>query len=189
MGRLNICQTCRAFFEPDLKVCPHCGTSIVPRMLREHGGVFDRLASARLEMNLLIILANVLLYVVCVVLSGGFRTGGEGNFLRTFGAVDPQVVFELGGANHEGCAGWLGTGRYLAWLAGAGGDAVASCPEVLAASDTMERLEPLVNSGTLEVYFTHLNHSNPALAAEAPARAEIEARGFAVLAENQVLPL
>ena len=100
MRRLNICQTCRAFFEPDQKVCPHCGTSIVHRMVREHGGIFDRLASRRFEMTLLIILVNALIYVGCVVLSGGFRTGGEGGFLRTFGAVDPEIVLKLGGANY-----------------------------------------------------------------------------------------
>ena len=58
--------------------------------------------------------------------------------------------------------------------------------------DTKARLggvEREVKSGALEVYFTHLNHSNPALTARARARAEIEARGFAVLAENQLLPL
>ena len=55
--------------------------------------------------------------------------------------------------------------------------------------DTMERLEPLVQNGSLRVYFTHLNHSNPALNAEGPQRAEIERRGFAVLEDGQVLPL
>ena len=55
--------------------------------------------------------------------------------------------------------------------------------------ETMDRLEPFVASGALRVFFTHLNHSNPALDPGDPARAEIEARGFAVLDENRLLPL
>jgi membrane associated rhomboid family serine protease len=100
LARLNICQTCRAFFEPDQKVCPHCGTSIVPRLVRERGGVFDRLASARYEVNLLVIFTNVVLYVVTVILSGGFQSV-EGSLIRSFGAVNPEMVLALGGSNYK----------------------------------------------------------------------------------------
>jgi len=55
--------------------------------------------------------------------------------------------------------------------------------------DSMDRLALLVENGSLRVYFTHLNHSNPALDPEGPQRAEIERRGFAVLEDGQVLPL
>lgn len=51
-------------------------------------------------------------------------------------------------------------------------------------TDSMDLLEPLVKAGRLRVYFTHLNHSNPALDPDGPARKAIEARGFAVLAED-----
>jgi pyrroloquinoline quinone biosynthesis protein B len=51
-------------------------------------------------------------------------------------------------------------------------------------TDSMSLLEPLVKAGKLRVYFTHLNHSNPALDREGAARKEIEARGFRVLDED-----
>ena len=54
--------------------------------------------------------------------------------------------------------------------------------------DTMDRLAPLVAHG-LVVYFTHLNHSNPALDPASPERKEMEARGFHVLEEGQEIPL
>jgi pyrroloquinoline quinone biosynthesis protein B len=54
---------------------------------------------------------------------------------------------------------------------------------------TMELLAGAVAAGRLEVYFTHLNHSNPALEPGSEALRDIEARGFHVLAEGQELPL
>lgn len=54
---------------------------------------------------------------------------------------------------------------------------------------TMDLLEEPVRSGEVEVAFTHLNHSNPALAPEGPERREIEQRGFRVLAEGEELGL
>jgi pyrroloquinoline quinone biosynthesis protein B len=56
-------------------------------------------------------------------------------------------------------------------------------------TDSMDLLEPLVKAGRLRVWFTHLNHSNPALDAGGPARKAIEARGFRVLAEGEELDL
>ncbi len=55
--------------------------------------------------------------------------------------------------------------------------------------DTMDLLGERVTSGHLEVFFTHLNHSNPALEPESAARAEIERRGFHVLADGQEFQL
>lgn len=55
--------------------------------------------------------------------------------------------------------------------------------------DTMDRLEPLVRAGTLRVWFTHLNHSNPALDPSSAERKAIERRGFAVLSDGARLPL
>jgi pyrroloquinoline quinone biosynthesis protein B len=55
--------------------------------------------------------------------------------------------------------------------------------------ESMELLEPLVSAGRLAVYFTHLNHSNPALDPHGPQRRAIESRGFRVLAEDQRIPL
>jgi pyrroloquinoline quinone biosynthesis protein B len=54
--------------------------------------------------------------------------------------------------------------------------------------DTMDRLEPLVARG-LVVYFTHLNHSNPALDPSSPERREIASRGFRVLAQGDEIAL
>jgi len=56
-------------------------------------------------------------------------------------------------------------------------------------TDSMDLFEPLVKAGKLRVYFTHLNHSNPALDKEGPARKAIEARGFRVLDEREELGL
>lgn len=56
-------------------------------------------------------------------------------------------------------------------------------------TQSMDFLEPLVKAGKLRVWFTHLNHSNPALDADGAARKAIEGRGFGVLEEGDVLDL
>jgi pyrroloquinoline quinone biosynthesis protein B len=56
-------------------------------------------------------------------------------------------------------------------------------------TDTMDLLGSLLKEGKLQVYFTHMNHTNPALDSGGPARKAIEARGFKVLAEGQELDL
>ena len=43
--------------------------------------------------------------------------------------------------------------------------------------------------GGLQVFFTHLNHSNPALDPEGPERRALAAAGFRVLAEGQELEI
>lgn len=56
-------------------------------------------------------------------------------------------------------------------------------------TDSMDLLGPLVKAGKVKVFFTHLNHSNPALDPNGPARKDIEARGFRVLDETDELEL
>jgi pyrroloquinoline quinone biosynthesis protein B len=56
-------------------------------------------------------------------------------------------------------------------------------------TDSMEMLGPLVKAGKVKVWFTHLNHSNPALDANGEARKNIEAKGFRVLDEADELGL
>jgi len=56
-------------------------------------------------------------------------------------------------------------------------------------TQSMDLLEPLVKAGKLRVWFTHLNHSNPALDADGAARKAIETRGFRVLAEDEQIEL
>ena len=56
-------------------------------------------------------------------------------------------------------------------------------------TDTMDLLEPVVRAGALRVFFTHLNHSNPALDLMSPERIEIESRGFAILTEGQQIEI
>ncbi|MCH7791245.1 MAG: MBL fold metallo-hydrolase [Planctomycetes bacterium] len=56
-------------------------------------------------------------------------------------------------------------------------------------TETMDLLARRVGEGTLEVFFTHLNHSNPALEPDSDALKEIHRRGFHVLEEGQVFPL
>lgn len=56
-------------------------------------------------------------------------------------------------------------------------------------TDTMDLLQPLVDDGRIEVIFTHLNHSNPALDPDSDARATIHERGFSVAHEGLELDL
>ncbi len=54
---------------------------------------------------------------------------------------------------------------------------------------TMDLLEPLVKAGKVRVWFTHLNHSNPAFEKDGAARRAIEARGFRVVEEGEEIGL
>jgi pyrroloquinoline quinone biosynthesis protein B len=54
---------------------------------------------------------------------------------------------------------------------------------------TMDLLQERVAAGTLEVYFTHLNHSNPALDPDGPEAEEVRRRGFHVLGELEEIGL
>ena len=54
---------------------------------------------------------------------------------------------------------------------------------------SMDLLQSRVDAGTLEVWFTHLNHSNPLLEADSAARREVERRGFRVLREGDAIGL
>jgi pyrroloquinoline quinone biosynthesis protein B len=54
---------------------------------------------------------------------------------------------------------------------------------------TMDLLEPLVKAGKLKVWFTHLNHSNPAYEPAGAARKTIEGRGFRVGGEGEAVGL
>lgn len=56
-------------------------------------------------------------------------------------------------------------------------------------TQSMDLLGPQVKSGKLRVLFTHLNHSNPALDPEGPARKAIEAKGFQVLEDGTEIRL
>lgn len=55
--------------------------------------------------------------------------------------------------------------------------------------DSMNLLQDLVDHHSLEVYFTHLNHSNSALDADGETRQLIEKRGFHVLEQGQEISL
>lgn len=46
--------------------------------------------------------------------------------------------------------------------------------------DTMDRLQAKVSAGELQVWFVHVNHSNPVLEPDGEERAALEARGFRV---------
>ncbi len=56
-------------------------------------------------------------------------------------------------------------------------------------TQTMDLLQEPVRAGSLSVFFTHFNHSNPALDPASAARAEILRRGFFVLEDGQELAL
>jgi len=55
--------------------------------------------------------------------------------------------------------------------------------------DSIKRLKGRVASGKLEVYFIHLNHSNPALEPDSAARKHIESSGFHVGHMGLEIPL
>jgi pyrroloquinoline quinone biosynthesis protein B len=55
--------------------------------------------------------------------------------------------------------------------------------------DTMDLLQARVEAGKLEVWFIHLNHSNPALTPGSEARETLERRGFHVARAGLDLPL
>jgi pyrroloquinoline quinone biosynthesis protein B len=54
---------------------------------------------------------------------------------------------------------------------------------------SMDLLQPLVKTGKLRVWFTHLNHSNPAIDPAGSAQKQIRARGFRVLDERDEFDL
>jgi pyrroloquinoline quinone biosynthesis protein B len=54
---------------------------------------------------------------------------------------------------------------------------------------TITLLRDLVRGGTLQVHFTHLNHSNPAGDPDSPERRALAGAGFRVLEEGQELDL
>ena len=56
-------------------------------------------------------------------------------------------------------------------------------------TETMDLLQERVDSGDLVVYFTHLNHSNPALEPDSAALKDIHRRGFRVLRDGQEFDL
>lgn len=56
-------------------------------------------------------------------------------------------------------------------------------------TDSMERFGERVRGGDLEVYFTHLNHSNPAVDPASGARQATDEAGFAVLSDGQEIEL
>ncbi len=55
--------------------------------------------------------------------------------------------------------------------------------------DTMDRLQPVVDAGHTGIYFFHLNHTNPLLAAHGPEMHELLGRGFHVAREGMELSL
>jgi pyrroloquinoline quinone biosynthesis protein B len=55
--------------------------------------------------------------------------------------------------------------------------------------DTMDRLQPLVDAGGLEVWFTHFNHTNPLLDAASEEQELLEKRGFRLLTDRLEIPL
>ena len=54
---------------------------------------------------------------------------------------------------------------------------------------SMDLLQELVDNQDLQVYFTHLNHSNPVLDRDGQVRRSVESRGFRILDEGQEFSL
>jgi pyrroloquinoline quinone biosynthesis protein B len=55
--------------------------------------------------------------------------------------------------------------------------------------DSMERLSGLVEAGSVEVYFTHFNHSNPLLNADGETARRITAAGFKLIEDGLEIEL
>lgn len=55
--------------------------------------------------------------------------------------------------------------------------------------DSMNLFQPFVDAGSIEIWFTHLNHTNPAIDPTSDAAREIDRRGFGVLREGQEIGL
>lgn len=94
MARMNTCQNCRAFFPIGETTCPHCGTSILPRKLREEGGLFDRFVPVG-GISAAIIGVNVTLYVAMLIAQGGpseGMLGVQGDTLLKFGGLFVPLV-------------------------------------------------------------------------------------------------
>ena len=66
--------------------------------------------------------------------------------------------------------------------------ATTATPQQVAGAPTSVSLA-VVSATELEVFFSHLNHSNPAVFGDSAENREIERRGFAVLTEGQRIPL
>jgi len=56
-------------------------------------------------------------------------------------------------------------------------------------TESLERFGAAVRAGRLEVAFTHLNHSNPALDSASPERQAIDRAGFRVLDDGEEISL
>lgn len=87
---------------------------------------------------------------------------------------DVAYKWELGGANHEGCAGLLGTADYLAFVAGEGdGTANLASPLELPDRETVERAMTQMNAweAPLAQRLVDGIHANPALKIVGPEHA------------------
>jgi len=98
LRKLNACPRCRAFFEIDETVCPSCGTSIIPKLIREKGGIFDRLAGKGFTAVNLLVGANVLVFVIALILQGGPKMGGG---IFSFGGIAGKTLDQLGAATPQ----------------------------------------------------------------------------------------
>jgi len=87
--RMNTCPHCRAFFPLDETVCPHCGTSILPRKIREEGGLFDRFLPNRFAITISIIAVNVLFFVSMLI----WQKGPSGGLM----GISGDTIFAFGG--------------------------------------------------------------------------------------------
>jgi membrane associated rhomboid family serine protease len=100
LRKLNSCPRCRAFFEVGETVCPQCGTSIVPKLVRERGGIFDRMGARGLSAVNLLVAANAILFIVAIAIQGGFAKNSGG--LLGIGGVSGKTVIQLGGLTWKG---------------------------------------------------------------------------------------
>jgi rhomboid protease GluP len=95
LPKLNTCHHCRAFFDADQTVCPHCGTSIVARRVRERGGIVDRIVPRPGAVTIALIGANILLYVAMLLVqkqSSGFGEVAGGTMFRFGGNVRETIT-------------------------------------------------------------------------------------------------
>jgi cysteine desulfurase family protein (TIGR01976 family) len=68
---------------------------------------------------------------------------------------DVPYKFELGGVNHEGCAGWLAVGQYLSFLAGREPGSPVDRSTIVDAFSAMQALEEPLTARLVEYLLAH----------------------------------
>lgn len=95
------CPRCRALYDPKLGVCPECGQSFAYTKARREGGIFDRLAARNIGVTMILLAANILVFVACLLLQKSAPRGG-GSFVTSILPVSGNTIADMGGLTYDG---------------------------------------------------------------------------------------